>query len=93
MSFFPLGGQAPADLISRQTVEYIGGIEVIKAFNQADNSYRKFTDAVHANADLILDWMKDTQKYSAIMILHGQGEPLIVQCAPPYRFLAAPTEY
>ena len=49
-------------------VEYIGGIEVIKAFNQADNSYQKFTDAVHANADLILDWMKDTQKYSAIMM-------------------------
>src|SRR5699024_12433339 len=39
-----------------------------KAFNQADNSYQKFTDAVHANADLILDWMKDTQKYSAVMM-------------------------
>ncbi len=47
--------------MSATTVEYIGGIEVIKAFNQADNSYQKFTDAVHANADLILDWMKDTQ--------------------------------
>ena len=44
--------------MSATTVEYIGGIEVIKAFNQADNSYQKFTDAVHANADLILDWMK-----------------------------------
>ena len=54
--------------MSATTVEYIGGIEVIKAFNQADNSYRKFTDAVHANADLILDWMKATQKYSAIMM-------------------------
>ena len=39
--------------MSATTVEYIGGIEVIKAFNQADNSYQKFTDAVHANADLI----------------------------------------
>ena len=54
--------------MSATTVEYIGGIEVIKAFNQADNSYQKFTDAVHANADLILDWMKDTQKYSAVMM-------------------------
>ena len=54
--------------MSATTVEYIGGIEIIKAFNQADNSYQKFTDAVHANADLILDWMKDTQKYSAIMM-------------------------
>lgn len=54
--------------MSATTVEYIGGIEVIKAFNQADNSYQKFTDAVHANANLILDWMKDTQKYSAVMM-------------------------
>lgn len=54
--------------MSATTVEYIGGIEVIKAFNQSDQSYKKFTDAVHGNADLILDWMKDTQKYSAIMM-------------------------
>lgn len=54
--------------MSSTTVEYIGGIEVIKAFNQADKSYQKYTDAVHANADLILDWMKDTQKYSAVMM-------------------------
>lgn len=54
--------------MSATTVEYIGGIEVIKAFNQSDNSYQKFTDAVHANANLILGWMKDTQKYSAIMM-------------------------
>ena len=54
--------------MNNAVVEYVNGIEVIKAFNQADNSYQKFTDAVHANADLILDWMKDTQKYSAIMM-------------------------
>ena len=29
-------------------VEYIGGIEVIKAFNQGKNSYAKFTDRVKA---------------------------------------------
>lgn len=54
--------------MSAATVEYIGGIEVIKAFNQSEKSYQKFSDAVHANANLILDWMKDTQKYSAIMM-------------------------
>ncbi|MDO4293490.1 MAG: ABC transporter ATP-binding protein [Eubacteriales bacterium] len=54
--------------MSAVTVEYIGGIEVIKAFNQAEHSYQRFTDAVHANANLILDWMKDTQKYSAVMM-------------------------
>ncbi|MDO4281731.1 MAG: ABC transporter ATP-binding protein [Peptococcaceae bacterium] len=59
---------AAGNHMSATTVEYIGGIEVIKAFNQADHSYQKFTDAVHANANLILEWMKDTQKYSAIMM-------------------------
>ena len=34
-------------------VEYIGGIEVIKAFNQGKNSYAKFTDRVKANACLL----------------------------------------
>lgn len=54
--------------MSAATVEYISGIEVIKAFNQSEKSYQKFSDAVHVNANLILDWMKDTQKYSAIMM-------------------------
>ena len=31
-------------------VEYIGGIEVIKAFNQGKSSYAKFADRVKANA-------------------------------------------
>ena len=31
-------------------VEYIGGIEVIKAFNQSANSYQKYSDAVEDNA-------------------------------------------
>ena len=54
--------------MSATTVEYINGIEVIKAFNQSDSSYHKFTDAVHSNTNLILDWMKSTQIYSAIMM-------------------------
>lgn len=54
--------------MSATTVEYIGGIEVIKAFNQSAASYSKFTDAVHQNAKLILDWMRATQGYSALMM-------------------------
>lgn len=50
------------------TVEYIGGIEVIKAFNQSAASYSKFTNAVQTNANLVLDWMKSTLHYSAIMM-------------------------
>lgn len=42
-------------------VEYIGGIEVIKAFNQGKNSYAKFTDRVKANATYYYNWMKRSQ--------------------------------
>ena len=54
--------------MSATTVEYINGIEVIKAFNQSAASYGKFTNAVHQNAELILDWMKSSQGYSALMM-------------------------
>ncbi len=42
-------------------VEYIGGIEVIKAYNQGKNSYEKFTDRVKANASFFYNWMKRSQ--------------------------------
>lgn len=42
-------------------VEYIGGIEVIKAFNQGRNSYAKFVDRVKANAQYYYNWMKKSQ--------------------------------
>ena len=42
-------------------VEYIGGIEVIKAFNQGKNSYARFTDRVKANASYFYHWMKSCQ--------------------------------
>ena len=42
-------------------VEYIGGIEVIKAFNQGKNSYAKFSERVKANASYFYNWMKSCQ--------------------------------
>ncbi|MDO5344517.1 MAG: ABC transporter ATP-binding protein [Lachnospiraceae bacterium] len=42
-------------------VEYISGIEVIKAFNQGKASYAKFTDRVRANAVYYYNWMKRCQ--------------------------------
>ena len=42
-------------------VEYIGGIEVIKAFNQGKNSYAKFAQRVRANAAYFYNWMKSCQ--------------------------------
>lgn len=42
-------------------VEYIGGIEVIKAFNQGSGSYAKFSDSVKANASYFYNWMRSCQ--------------------------------
>ena len=42
-------------------VEYIGGIEVIKAFNQGKNSYAKFAGCVRDNAAYFYNWMKSCQ--------------------------------
>ena len=52
--------------MSATTVEYVNGIEVIKAFNQSANSYAKFTDAVRKNARAALDWMHEVQVYYAL---------------------------
>ena len=42
-------------------VEYTGGIEAIKAFNQGKNSYAKYADKVLANAAYYYNWMKSCQ--------------------------------
>lgn len=42
-------------------VEYVNGIEVIKAFNQSSNSYKKYEDAVVDNASFFYNWMKSCQ--------------------------------
>jgi ATP-binding cassette subfamily B protein len=39
-------------------VEYINGIEVIKAFGQSATSYKKYEDAVVSNAEYGVKWMK-----------------------------------
>ncbi|UTC52720.1 ABC transporter ATP-binding protein [Treponema sp. OMZ 803] len=47
------------------TVEYIGGIEVIKAFNQSTVSYRKYTEAIAENENAKAEWFKKTNPYYA----------------------------
>ena len=42
-------------------IEYIGGIEVIKAFNQGKKSYARLVDKVRANAQYYYDWMRRSQ--------------------------------
>lgn len=39
-------------------VEYINGIEVIKAFGKTGSSYEKFVKAAREGADVFIDWMR-----------------------------------
>jgi len=51
-------------------VEYIGGIEVIKAFGKAKTSYEKFVIAAKEGADCFIEWMRRCNIYqNASMIL------------------------
>lgn len=45
------------------TVEYIGGIEVVKTFNQGERSYKKYADAVAENEASKVTWFKQTNGY------------------------------
>ena len=47
--------------MSGTMIEYINGIEVIKAFNQGKASYTKLADRVRANAQYYYDWMRRSQ--------------------------------
>ena len=44
-------------------VEYVGGIQVVKAFSQSAGSYKKYSNAVKNNAQYYVDWMGENQKY------------------------------
>ena len=72
-------GEQMADAI----VEYIGGIEVVKAFSQSAGSYKKYSDAVNYNANYYVDWMRENQKtmsaYNAIL-------PSVLICVLPCGF-------
>lgn len=44
--------------LNSTAVEYIGGIEVIKAFGQSKTSYGKFEKAAKEGADCFINWMQ-----------------------------------
>ncbi|EHI55521.1 hypothetical protein HMPREF9333_01236 [Johnsonella ignava ATCC 51276] len=48
--------QRAAKNMNTTAVEYIRGIQVIKAFNKSASSYGKFVDAVNKNKDGMLNW-------------------------------------
>ncbi|MBF7019917.1 ABC transporter ATP-binding protein [Staphylococcus sp. 18_1_E_LY] len=54
---------ASNNYMNSSIVEYIEGIEVIKAFNQSQNSYKKYKDSVDAYKTHTLNWFKSTWGY------------------------------
>lgn len=55
------GAVKTTQAMNETIVEYIGGIEVIKAYNQGKNSYARLADRVKANASYYYNWMKKCQ--------------------------------
>lgn len=47
-------------------VEYVNGIQVIKAFHQSARSFQRFTDVVRHYHDTTLSWWKSTTFFSAL---------------------------
>ena len=50
-------------------VEYINGIEVIKAFGKAQNSYEKFKVAAKEGADCYIEWMRRCNVFFSIAMV------------------------
>lgn len=65
------GALAASKRMADAVVEYISGIEVVKAFSQQAGSYKKYAKAVRGNADYYIGWMKKSQKtmcsYNAVL--------------------------
>lgn len=56
------GYMGTSNYVNGVIVEYIEGIEVIKAFNQSTSSYEKYTKAVNKFLNYTMDWFKATWK-------------------------------
>ena len=54
--------------MNNASVEYVSGIEVIKAFGQSASSYEKFSKAVYASAHAFIDWMSHCQIWQDAML-------------------------
>lgn len=53
-------------VLNDTAVEYINGIEVIKAFGKAKNSYEKFKIAAKEGADCYIEWMRRCNVFFSI---------------------------
>jgi len=48
--------------VNNVIIEYVEGIEVVKAFNQSSSSYKKFSEAVNSFKNFTLTWFKSVWK-------------------------------
>lgn len=56
-------------VLNDTAVEYINGIEVIKAFGKAQNSYEKFKIAAKEGADCYIEWMRRCNVFFSIAMV------------------------
>lgn len=56
-------------ILNNTAVEYINGIEVIKAFGKAQNSYEKFKIAAKEGADCYIEWMRRCNVFFSIAMV------------------------
>jgi ATP-binding cassette subfamily B protein IrtA len=74
------GALAASKKMTDAVIEYIGGIEVVKAFSQSAGSYQKYAKAVEGNAGYYIKWMANSEKtmcsYNAII-------PSVLLCVLP----------
>ncbi len=74
MRGFAEKGKVAIATIGRMTsamIEYVSGIEVIKAFSMSAGSYQKYSQSVNESSKFFIDWMKESQKmmcsYNAVL--------------------------
>ena len=70
--------------LTNAIVEYMGGIEVIKAFSQSKSSYEKYESAVNDNAAFFYNWMKSAQW---AMSAYNAITPSVLLTVLPFGFL------
>ena len=63
-------------------IEYVEGIEVVKAFNQSTSSYEKFVNAVQSFKEFTLAWFKSTWKSMNLMMRLCHNAPGGSSCRP-----------
>ena len=60
------GQVAAGKNMNQAVVEYVGGIEVIKTFNQTQESYEKYSKAIEHHANYSVNWMKNSQIFASL---------------------------